>query len=299
MYHLLRGLGKDVAVYSQDEIPPIYRFLPGVETIVHSLGSLDRFDAAILLDCSEIGRVGTEAPRIGSIGRLITIDHHLSNQDSSSLALIDRAASSTGELLFRLIERMGLVISKDIAVNLYTAIMTDTGSFRYSNTGADTFRLAAVLVERGVDPHIVAQNVYESKPLVQIKLMERALRTLELDIDGRAASIFLNQKMMREEGAKQEHTEGFVDMIRSIEGVDVAIFCYEMPDGQYKISLRSKGAVNIERVARVFGGGGHLNAAACRASGDFGEIKKQLLESVRASMEEADAESGQAVRQVS
>ena len=281
MYHLLRDRGKEVVVYSEDEIPPIYRFLPGAERVVYSLGSIDRFDAAVLLDCSEIDRVGAEAPRIGTIERMITIDHHISNRTCSPLAMIDTAASSTGEILFRLIEALKGDITVDIAVNLYTAILTDTGSFRYSNTGADTLRTAAELVERGVEPHIVAQHVFESKPRVQLHLMEQALRTLEMDLGDRVGSIHLNQRMMKETGARPEHTEGFVDMVRAIEGVEVAIFYYEMPDHQYKISLRSKGPVNVERVAAAFGGGGHVNAAACRTAGDIESVKKKLLALVR------------------
>jgi len=287
VYHLLRDMGKDVVVYSEDEIPPIYRFLPGADRVVYSLGSIDCFDTAVLLDCSEIDRVGTEASRIGSIARLVDIDHHVSNRTRSPLAMIDPSASSTGEILFRFIEALGRDVTKDIAVNLYTAILTDTGSFRYSNTGVDTFRIAAQLVERGVEPHKVAQHVYESKPLVQIRLMERALETLEMDIGGRVGSIHVSRRMMNEEGARPEHTEGFVDMVRAIEGVEAAIFYYEMPDHQYKISLRSKGVVNVERVAAAFGGGGHVNAAACRVAGNIESIKEKLLVSVREALNRA------------
>jgi len=293
MYHILRDLGKDVTVFSQDEIPRVYSFLPGIEAVSHTLGPVERFDAVILLDCSELDRVGTEAPRIGSIGYVINIDHHISNQNVSELALIDTDSSSTGELLFRLIEELRCGISKDIAVNLYTAILTDTGAFRYSNTKADTLRLAAALIEKGAEPHIIAQKIYESKPIVQMRLMECALGTLEMDMGGKVGAILLDQNMMKERGAKPEHTEGLVDMVRSIEGVEVAIFYYEMPDHQYKISLRSKGAANVEQVARALGGGGHVNAAACRVAGNIGEIKETLRTLVCLSLKGAcEADTG-------
>ncbi len=135
LYEALRGLGKEVVVYNQDRTPQMYSFLPDAGIIVNRLGPLDGFDAVFVLDCSEIERAGEEASRIAGIRQIINIDHHISNDHYGNLTLTDPEASSTGEMIFRLVEGMGLEITKDMAVNLYTAILTDTGAFRYSNTG--------------------------------------------------------------------------------------------------------------------------------------------------------------------
>ncbi|MBN2284510.1 MAG: bifunctional oligoribonuclease/PAP phosphatase NrnA [Deltaproteobacteria bacterium] len=281
VYHVLRRLGKEAVVYIQDKIPDMYRFLPGSESIVHRIDTPDRFDTVFLLDCSEMERIGEEYKQLEKIRNIINIDHHLSNDGFTPHALIDVGASSTGEILCRLIKRLGVAVTKEIAVNVYTALMTDTGSFRYSNTGSGTLRLAAEMIERGADPRFIAEHVYETIPLARIRLLQSGLRTLRISEDGTIGSMEVTRKMLADEGALPEHTEGMVDMIRSIEGVVIAVLYQEMPDGRIKASLRSKGTVNVERIARTFGGGGHLNASACMIEGDMAEAKKKM----RAAME--------------
>lgn len=281
LYEALRGLGKEAVVYNQDGTPQMYAFLPDAGAIVNRLGPLDGFDAVFVLDCSEIDRVGDEAPRIAGVRRIVNIDHHISNDQYGHLTLTDPNASSTGEMVFRLLDGMGLEITKDMAINLYTAILTDTGAFRYSNTGPGTFAAAGRLLEKGADPAWIAQKVYETFPAVKIRLLGRALSTLEFDWQGRIATLTVSRKMLDEAGAQWEHTEGFVEFPRSIEGVQVAAFLSEIGEGLYKVSLRSKGRFNVEEVARKFGGGGHINAAACRISGDADTVKKKLFEAIK------------------
>ena len=281
LYEALRGLGKEAVVYNQDGTPQMYAFLPNAGAIVNRLGPLDGFDAVFVLDCSEIERVGDEAPRIAGVRRIVNIDHHISNDRYGHLTLTDPNASSTGEMVFRLLDGMGLEITKDMAINLYTAILTDTGAFRYSNTGPKTFAVAGRLLEKGADPAWIAQMVYETFPAVKIRLLGRALSTLEFDWQGRIAILTVSRKMLDEAGAQWEHTEGFVEFPRSIEGVQVAAFLSEIGEGLYKVSLRSKGRFNVEEVARKFGGGGHINAAACRISGDADTVKKKLFEAIK------------------
>jgi len=281
LYEALRGLGKDVVVYNQDRTPQLYAFLPDAGVIVNRLGPLDGYDAVFVLDCSEIERVGDEAPRIAGVRQIVNIDHHISNDRYGHLTLTDPEASSTGEMVFRLLDGMGVEITGDMAVNLYTAILTDTGAFRYSNTGPGTFAAAGRLLERGADPAWIAQQVYETFPAVKIRLLGRALTTLEFDWQGRIAALTVSKKMLDEAGAQWEHTEGFVEFPRSIEGVQVAAFLSEIGEGTYKVSLRSKGRFNVEEVARKFGGGGHINAAACRIPGDAETVKKKLFETIK------------------
>jgi phosphoesterase RecJ-like protein len=259
----------------------MYAFLPDAGVIVNRLGPLDGFDAVFVLDCSEIERMGEEAPRIAGIRRIVNIDHHISNDRYGHLTLTDPEASSTGEMIFRLIDGMGIELTRDMAVNLYTAILTDTGAFRYSNTGPKTFAVAGRLLEKGADPAWIAQMVYETFPAVKIRLLGRALSTLEFDWQGRIAAVTVSKKMLEDAGAQWEHTEGFVEFPRSIEGVQVAVFFSEISEGVFKVSLRSKGRFSVEEVAREFGGGGHINAAACRIQGDYDAVKRRLFDAIK------------------
>jgi len=241
LYEALKSLGKEAVVYNQDRTPQMYAFLPDAGVIVNRLGPLDGFDAVFVLDCSEIERMGEEAPRIAGIRRIVNIDHHISNDRYGHLTLTDPEASSTGEMIFRLIDGMEIELTRDMAVNLYTAILTDTGAFRYSNTGPRTFAVAGRLLEKGADPAWIAQMVYETFPAVKIRLLGRALSTLEFDWQGRIGAVTVSKKMLEDAGAQWEHTEGFVEYPRSIEGVQVAAFFSEISEGLYKVSLRSKG----------------------------------------------------------
>jgi len=282
IYHMLRGMGKDVVVYNQDKTPAVYEFLPGSKNIIHELDSVNGFDAVFVLDCSDIERVGNEKNKIGSIKKIVNIDHHASIGTFSEILLVDSTASSTGEIIHRLLKHMRVTITEDIATNIYTAILTDTGGFRYSNTGIDTFRVAADLMERGADPRNIAQNIYETKPVVQIQLMAKALNTLEFYEGGKVGSLYVTREMLRSVGALPEHTEGFVDIVRSIEGIEVAIFYYEFSKNRFKISMRSKETVDVERIARRLGGGGHVNASACRVEGDIKTVRGKVLGAIRA-----------------
>ena len=288
-YHALRALNKDVTVYSQDKVPEIYSFLPGSDRIVNNLENIDRFETAVLLDCSELSRVGDEAERIGAIESLIAIDHHLSNDGSIPLSLVDDSASSTGEILVKLIDRLGIPLTKEMAVNIYTAVITDTGSFRYSNTTQGTFLLASRLVEAGVDPREVSEQVYESKSPASLRLLARAMENLTMELEGRMASIEVNRRMMEDVQALPEHTDGLVDLVRSVAGVRIAVFYYEMPDQMYKMSLRSKGSVDVERLAKLFGGGGHRNASACRVQGSLDDIRDRVRIAASDILREAEA----------
>lgn len=280
LYHVLRGMGKEVVIYNQDETPGNYKFLPGSGVIVNTLESAPDFDVVFVLDCSEIERIGDEASRVGSIGRMINIDHHVSNGGFCNISLIDTGASSTGEILYRLLEKMKVDLTADIAINLYTAILTDTGSFHHSNTGKDTFAIAGKLVEKGADPRWIAEMVYEVNPPAKIELLARALDTLEFDWDGKIGAITVTRQMIEDVGALPEYTEGFVDFARSIKGVEVAVIYSEMSKNNFRMSLRSKGKINVERVADKFGGGGHLNAAACMIEGDIDTVKSRIVNSI-------------------
>jgi phosphoesterase RecJ-like protein len=280
LYLMLRDMGKEAWVYNRDTTPQMYRFLPGADRIMNHMDAQQTFDAVFILDCSEIDRVGEEAPRVGAVPNIINIDHHISNGSFGDLSLLDPAASSTGEIVYRLMRALDADITKDIAINLYTAILTDTGAFRYSNTQRKTFRIAGELVARGADPWWISQKIYENNPEQKMRLLAKALDTLTFFWDRKIGVIHVTRKMLEEAGALWEYTEGFVEFPRSIEGVEVAAFISEIGDRFFKVSLRSRGDINVEKIAGTFGGGGHHSAAACRITGDLEGVKKQLVETV-------------------
>lgn len=284
LYLALRSLGKEVRVYNRDITPHTYRFLPGADVIVNDLKAIGPCDALFVLDCSELSRIGGEAERLAALGRTVIIDHHLSNEGFGDVCWIDSAASSTGEMVYRVLREVPAKVTADMATNLYTAIMTDTGSFRYSNTTGSCLRVAAELLECGADLLRAAEELYEKKALVHLRLLGAYLGTIEVDGDGAVGTAYVTMDMMNSVGALPEHTEGLVDTLRSIDGVRAAAFFQEMDDGRFKISLRSKGTVNVETVAKSFGGGGHRNASACRVAGALDEVKAEVVRSLRAAV---------------
>ncbi len=280
-YLMLRYMGKKVVVYNQDATPVHYRFLPASENIVEEPGAMEQYDTAVILDCSELERVGEKAQAIGQIKKLINIDHHISNDGFCDLKLIDARASSTGELVFRLLQEMGFRLTKDICTNLYAAILTDTGGFRYSNTRRDALWTAGTLVENGADPQWISENIYESDPPAKLKLRARALETLSLDMKSKVGSLTVTKEMLQATGASMDYTEGFVDIPRAVQGIEIAALYTQMNGNGFKISLRSKGKVNVEKIAKKFGGGGHINAAACRIAGDIDSVKSKIMEAIK------------------
>ncbi|HOI75117.1 MAG TPA: bifunctional oligoribonuclease/PAP phosphatase NrnA [Syntrophales bacterium] len=286
LYHMLKTAGKEPLVYSQDAIPENYRFLPGSGEVVFDLPAGRMYDAVFLLDCSELDRVGDRWEEISKAGPLVNIDHHISNDRFTDVFLIDAHASSTAELLYRLAVALGWELSKEAADCLYTGILTDTGGFCYGNTGRDSLFAAADLVASGANPQWVSENVYESKPLEKIRLLARAMATMEFQLDGKVGLMVVTLADFAASGALFEHTEGFVDFPRGIRGVQVSVLFTEVADRSYKVSLRSKGRVNIEKVARSFGGGGHMNAAACRLEGELADVVRRVLEEIEAVLSE-------------
>jgi phosphoesterase RecJ-like protein len=282
LYLLLRDLGKKAVVYNQDNTPAHYRFLPAEQSIVHELGDIEQYDSAFILDCSELERVGDQAEKIGRIKKLINIDHHISNGGFSKIRMLDAQASSTGELLFRLMQEMRYPMTKDICTNLYAAIITDTGGFRYSNTRRETFLAAGSLVENGADPQWISEHIYESDPPAKLRLLAKTMETMSLDLDRKIGSLVVTRALLEETGASVELTDGFVDIPRSVSGIEIAVLYTEMDGNYFKLSMRSKGKVNVEKIARKFGGGGHVNAAACRIKGNIETIKLKIQEAIGA-----------------
>ena len=281
---LLATLGKQATIWMRDPAPTIYRPLPGNETI--HLGTEPpagfaegRFERLIVLECPTPDRTGI----VPAVERLpvLNIDHHLGNDSYGLVDWIDTGSASVGAMVFRLARALGAEVDAETATLLYLTLVTDTGGFRFSNTTADAFDTAAELVRAGACPETVSRWLYESQPAAFIRLVGETLQTLELHADGRVATVWLTREMVARTGAKQGDSEGLIDFPRSIAGVDAVAMMRQLDDlATFKVSLRSRGAIDVEQVARRFGGGGHPNAAGFTIAGERENLFRQTVEAL-------------------
>ena len=277
----LRQIGKDVCVHYRDPIPDIYSFLPGAATVQAFIPDRD-FDVAFVLDIGELRRAGEEFCRFSRIGKTINLDHHLSCENFGAFNLIDSSAAATGVLVYRLASAYGYDFDFQTALCLYVAIITDTGSFRYSNANREAFTIAGELIECGVNAWHVAEQLYENQPQKRLELLSLCLATLEVFKGGLAASVTVTLGMYRDTLADAELTDGFVNYPRSIKGVEVAIFFRQIEESKFKVGFRSKGKVNVAAFSAALGGGGHHNAAGCTVAGSLEEVKSAVYRIVEA-----------------
>ncbi len=274
----LGKLNKSAEAQNIDPVPEIYRFLPKSEKIRTGNTVPTKYDAVIVLD-SEPSRTGLFEDGYPA-DTLINIDHHVTNPREWKFTWLDTSASATGEMVYELIKQLGIDADREIALCLYTAIFTDTGSFRYSNTTPKSMRIAAEQVEAGADPWLVTENVYESFAYRRLKLLGYVLADMERSEDGRIAWVVVTEDLYHRCGASSEDTENFVNFVRTVKGVEVAVLFRQTGSSQYKISLRSKGRVDLSGVAQSLGGGGHKNAAGSVLDGGLEEVKKRVLDAV-------------------
>jgi len=265
---LLRSLGKKTIILNEHEVPDFLRFLPGADGIeVYQEGRKYRFDTAVVLDIGGWKRMGLIATLITEDHTILNIDHHLSNDGFGDVALIDRSASSTGEILYHFFKANSLTIDEETAFLLYTAIFTDTGRFTYDNTTSETLRIAADLLDTGIDAQKIANEVYRSLTSTQLALQTRALSRLAFSRDGRIAYITLYWHDFEELKGKPDDTQEFAELPRSVAGVVVGLYIREMSDGRVKVSMRSNGGINLNEFAVRYGGGGHKSAAGITFEG--------------------------------
>ncbi len=276
MFHALKLLGKRVCVCLSDFVPPVYRFLPGAGKIESNIPPDFSPECVVILDCSTLDRVGRLQKQIRLFSPfVINIDHHQSNTGFGDLSLV-RETSATGELVYELIKGLDINPSKEIGMCVYTAILTDTGGFRYRNTTRRSLRIASEIVGLGVNPGEVAERACESYPLERFRVLGRALEGLKMSCDGQVADLVVTRDMFDGDDINPSIVEGFVNYPREIEGVLVSVFFREKAENQYRVSLRSKGNADVAGVAKTFGGGGHKNASGCTVDGEF-EIVRELV----------------------
>ncbi len=273
---ILRLMGKQAEVVLADGVPRIYQPLPFADSIMHAERVEEDYEAAILLECDSIRRT-----RLAGLENqfLISIDHHLSGRPFAHVNWIDPQAVATAEMIYRLAREAGVRISSEIATCLYTAVLTDTGSFMFEGTNQHTFALARELVLAGADPARCARNVYFGHSTAKMRLLGAALSNLQRE--GRLAWIWVTCEQMERVGAKEEDCEGLVNYALSIQDVEVAAFFREQPDGRFRVSLRSKGQLNVSAVAEQLGGGGHRCASGCAVDGPLSFAVARVIAQLR------------------
>jgi len=283
---LLRRMGKGAVVWNRDETPTIYRPLPGSDRVHNGAeppaGFPDVFDSIIVLECPSPDRTGLEEHLTAL--PVINIDHHLGNQHYGAINWVDTAAPAVGEMIYRLAQGLKLTLEPETASCLYLTLVTDTGGFRFSNATPVAFEAAAALVRDGAHPEQVSQWLYESQPLPVMRLVGEMLQTLELHEDGRIATVRLTPEMFAKVGAASGDSEGLIDYPRSIAGVEAVALVRRREDGTFKVSLRSRGEVDVEKIARHHGGGGHRNAAGYAVEGEGAEIGRQVVSALAAAL---------------
>jgi phosphoesterase RecJ-like protein len=268
----LREKGKEVVAFNLDQLPNEYAFLPGFDTVVDQLDEGCTFDTGFVLDAGELKRAGgflRERCR-----ELVNIDHHPFSEDFGAFFCVDTGACSTGVLIYRLLKALDHPISLDVATCIYTTIISDTGSFRYSNANHEAFSVAGEMVDLGVDPWSIASGLYESQDEARLRLLALCLPTLWTSPCGRYASVTVTLDMYQRSGSVENHTDRFINYPRSIRDVEVAIFFRQVEAQSFKVSFRSKGLIDVGALARALGGGGHHNAAGAKVDGGLAQVRE-------------------------
>ncbi|NSW86048.1 MAG: bifunctional oligoribonuclease/PAP phosphatase NrnA [Syntrophobacteraceae bacterium] len=274
---ILRKAGKEADPYCRDSLPPGYEFLDGADSVRHVCHDSSRYDAAILVDCGDFERVGTElADSIRPVPLLMNIDHHIADSPFGDLFWVETRASSTCEMLYRLSSSLGVPLDPAIATHLYTGVLTDTGSFRFANTSRSVLEIAADLVGAGARPAFIAQQVYDSASPRRLQLLARVLSTVSFLAEDRIATAELSQRMFEETATSPMDSEGFINELRSVKTVQMAILFREESNGMVHVSLRSKGNIDVASLAHKHGGGGHRQAAACRIRGSLHAVRSRF-----------------------
>jgi len=274
----LRRLGKNVYIGNKDRVPGVYQFLQGNSHIDIKDKVKRDFDVAFILDCGDPGRIGNIIDLKNRVKIVVNIDHHEDSELFGDYNYVEPKASSVAEQLYALFKESGLGVTEEEAISLYVGILTDTGRFQEANTTASCHEIVSELIRKGISPQAVNRKVYAARTKAGLKLLSLTLSRLKLAGDGKIAYFSIAQHMYRESGAKEDEVEGFVNFARDLEGVEVGILFRETTlPRQFKVSFRSKGKVDVSKIAGLFGGGGHRNAAGCRIDGTLAEVKKRVL----------------------
>jgi phosphoesterase RecJ-like protein len=290
---ILRGLKKEAEVIMADHVPHAYSRLPGSED-VRVAPDIDRpYDAVFVIECSDVTRPGLPGLKDQFV---VNIDHHSTTELFGNVNWIDSTAAAVGEMIYNLAKAIGARITPELASCVYAALLTDTGSFHFSNTTERTFKIASELVRHGAQPAKLSQAIFYNYPYAKVRLVGRVLSTLERDPSGRIAWITMSKDAMEETGATEDDSDGIINYPLTVGDVEAVAFFRELPDSTYRISLRSKNRVNVARIAEHFGGGGHSNAAGFTITADYEELSQAVIEKLREAVAVAPAVNGREIK---
>ena len=281
MAYALRALGKEARIVNRDPPPlPLLSF-PGVADIEIAERIDDTGDAVIVMESGDLSRTGVAGLDAGFV---INIDHHVGNTMYGAVNWFDVSAAACGEMVFDLVRELRVPLTYEIAVHVYVAILTDTGSFHYSNISPRTFDTCRQCVAAGVNPQAVARAVFDSNSLGRLKLFGAVLSGMELDAAGEIATLTVDEQLLADCGATYEDTDGLINLPLTVKGIQAVIFFKKIGPDDWRISLRSKGSIDVNAVAKQFGGGGHKNASGCSATGSLDSLRalfqKKVLEQI-------------------
>ena len=287
MAFALRQLGKEARVVFRDEAPPPLQVFPGVADIDVTARVDDSGDAVIVMESGDLARTGVAGLDRGFV---INIDHHPGNAMYGALNWVDLSAAACGEMVFTLVQALGVPLTREIATHVYVAILTDTGSFHYSGISPRTFEICRLCMEAGVEPPAVARSIFDSNNLGRLKLFGAVLNQMELDPTGRRATLGVDHALAAGCGGTYEDTDGLINMPLTVKDIQAVVFFKENDGPQdWRISMRSKGAIDINEVAKQFGGGGHKNASGCSATGTIAALKDTFRTKVLEAIDAAGA----------
>lgn len=277
MAYALRALGKDVRVVNHDAAPEPLLAFPGVADIEIAPRVDDPGDAVIVMESGALSRTGVEGFERGFV---INIDHHLGNTMYGALNWFDVSAAACGEMVFDLIQELGVPLTPEIATHIYVTILTDTGSFHYSSISPRTFDICRQCMEAGVDPPSVARTIFDSSNIGRLKIFGAVLNGMELDETGRLATLSIDRKLAADCGGTYDDTDGLNNLPLTVKQIQATVFFKEHAPGDWRVSMRSKGEVDINAVAKQYGGGGHKNASGCSATGQLDALKAEFRQKI-------------------
>jgi phosphoesterase RecJ-like protein len=271
----LRAAGKEAIVIT-DGIPAAFLLpFPEVAGIQIAPEVSGTFDAALIMECSELARTGVRGLDRSPV---MNIDHHPGNKSYGTINWIDESAAACGEMVFTLIEALGLPLTKDVATHVYLAVLTDTGSFHFSHLSARTYEIARRCVEAGADPQWIARTHYDSNSLARVRIFGAVMNAMVIADEGRIALLAITRKTMEDLGGTSDDLEGLINFPLTVKDIEAVAFFKEVGDNDWRVSMRSKGAVDTGLIARANGGGGHTNASGCSARGSLDEVNRRFAQ---------------------
>ncbi|MCT4595630.1 MAG: bifunctional oligoribonuclease/PAP phosphatase NrnA [Anaeromicrobium sp.] len=272
----LKSLGKDVKIIMDEPLPNNIKFIEfeGINEWAYEF----QYDLCITIDSSDTERLGKRSEYLK--GNTINIDHHITNDFYGEYNLVDPKAAATGEIVYDLIKNLNVHMDKKIATCLYTALSTDTGSFKYDNTTSKTHKIVAELIDVGISVNSINVELYQNKPINKVKLLKDVINTMKFYYDGKVAIMHVTQKMLENNKMGISDTDGLIEMGRDIWGVEVSVLLKELEEKKVKVGLRSKYDVDVSKIAHIFGGGGHKKAAGCLINDSIKKVNEIIIENI-------------------